>query len=119
MHYPQIQQSETYPWGGHTFSIHQIDDRWNHIGGVYVFAHRRTLLTWAPIYIGETEDFAERFRTHERWRDAVRLGATDVHAIVETGRLSREQLERTLIVKYMPPLNFQHRVGLLSDLFKR
>lgn len=119
MLFHETPQSETYPWGGYAFTIHKVTDRWNHVGGIYVFASRRTILTWTGLYVGETDDFAERFSAHERWRDAASLGATHVHALVMPDREARAQLERLLITQYLPILNTQHRVGTLRDLLNR
>ena len=61
------------------------------------------------LYVGKTDDFAKRPATHERLDEAVRLGATHIHARVVPLQADRDRIEKTLILSLQPPLNTQHR----------
>ena len=96
-------------WGGHEFSVHQHGENWSAVAGLYIFAAKNSEGKWFPLYIGQAESLAERLPTHERWQEAARLGATYVHARVESQAATRDAVERQLIQAYQPRLNTQHR----------
>jgi hypothetical protein len=98
----------TCTWGGLSFSIYTPPISWNDVGGIYIFSQLMPS-GWIPYYIGQTNSFSARLPTHERWPDAIRRGATHVHALVVRGQADRERLERELIGAYQPPLNDHHR----------
>ncbi len=102
--------NETANWGGYNFSVHSPGIAWNDVPGVYIFASRNAGGGWKAWYIGETDSFARRIPNHERWAEARRRGATHVHAMVEYSASTRSNLEQSLIRRYNPPLNVQHRV---------
>lgn len=102
--------TNTVRWWNWDFEVHVPPVRWNAVAGLYIFAGldlTRTL--WRPFYIGQTESLAERLPTHEYWQEAVRLGATHIHARVEPQAVTRQAMERILIQQYQPRLNSQHR----------
>lgn len=97
------------------------DRTWNGVPGLYVFYQRPTtpLVPGRVLYIGETESFASRMPGHERWAEAVRLGATGIWAAFFNGTSGlRQWAETDLIRAYRPPMNEQHnRPGsLLASL---
>ncbi|NQV29533.1 MAG: GIY-YIG nuclease family protein [Candidatus Marinimicrobia bacterium] len=49
------------------------------------------------LYIGKAESFKSRLDNHERWDDAVRAGATHIHAMVVATESERRQIEALLI----------------------
>ena len=60
-----------------------------------------------PLYVGQAESLAERLPTHERWPEAMRLGATHVHARVVLEAAMRDSIESQLIRSFQPRLNVQ------------
>ncbi len=101
---PEVAKWPTSDGQMHEFGVYTIDASWKKVGGVYIFTYADGQ-RWHPLYVGETEDFSVRLPAHERWQEAVRLGATHVHARSETQRAKREDLEQRLIRDHKPPLN--------------
>lgn len=87
--------------------------------GLYLFAQPGGLLDfgWRVTYVGETDDFATRIDGHEKWLDAVALGATHVGICPLYSANERWLVEREMITSYCPPLNVQH--NLLARLLDR
>ena len=67
----------------------------------------RVNLQWCALYVGKTQDFSSRISTHESWQEAVRLGATDVHAMEEQREQVHDVIEKELISWFRPRLNVQ------------
>jgi hypothetical protein len=90
-----------------TFTIYDPDaTRWKTVGGLFIFA-RVAGDGWDPLYVGKTENFCTGIPSHERWDEARRLGATQVHALVVPLEANRVRLEAALIGLLKPPLNEQ------------
>lgn len=98
--------SRTVFWLNYPFFVEFRSSDWHELPGVYVFAK---LMNGEgelePLYIGETNNFATRFPSHEKWASAARLGATQIHAMVVSDEECRKQIERELIDYYDPILN--------------
>lgn len=108
MHCPAYRP--TVYWRGYVFRIGDPSQvTWRRAGGVYVFAYQTEPNVWKPLYVGETGNFRERMWDHERWADAVRLGATHVVAIRLPTEEIRLWMELELIREFDPPLNVQGR----------
>jgi hypothetical protein len=74
---------------------------------------------WTIFYIGEAANIRDRMLGHERWLEAVGLGATHVLAHVSSAsEVVRRAEERDLIARYNPPLNVQHRTNAILDLVR-
>ncbi|MBV8800422.1 MAG: hypothetical protein JO208_11525 [Alphaproteobacteria bacterium] len=103
----------------YNFGIYQMSDNWNPVPVIYIFAHRMPLF-WKALYVGESENAKDRFCTHERWNEAVRLGATHVLALVSSAnQADRQRVERDLIGSLCPPMNVQHQSStLLTSLLR-
>jgi hypothetical protein len=86
----------------------KLNEGWNAIAGVYIFAYQSPT-GWHALYVGQTEDFSARLPNHERFEEAVKLGATHIHATVVQIEYYRDQLGKSLIAIYQPPMNVQHR----------
>ena len=105
--------ADTVHWlGQEEFLVYEGDTTgWNDTSGVYVFAridlNRQGGGQWVALYIGQTESFAERFSKHEKWPEAARQGSTHIHAKTVAGDAARKALERRMIDRYKPPLNYQ------------
>jgi hypothetical protein len=90
-----------------------LQTTWNDVAGVYVFARFNPLTDrWDPLYIGKTASFQSRIPCHERWFQAVLLGATHILAVTVPDEPMRSGIERRLIESYQPTLNVQHRASL-------
>lgn len=96
-------------WIKYEFEVLKKEGKWNKVGGLYIFAGLLTdpqgIDQWFPYYIGQTGDFSDRIPNHEKWEEAVQLGATHVHARVVKTPLARGLIERELISSFQPPLN--------------
>jgi len=99
--------SDKVTWLTHEFSVNQHGAEWKDIGGIYIFAGVTPQNQWKAYYIGKAASFQSRIPSHERWNEAVRLGATHVHARVVSPEATRVQVEAQLIQAYQPPLNDQ------------
>lgn len=96
-------------WLTHEFQINLHNANWRAVAGLYIFAAKNSEGKWFPLYIGQAESLAARLPTHERWQEALRLGATHVHARVVLEEAARCEVERQLIQAYQPRLNVHHR----------
>jgi len=101
--------SDKVNWLTHEFHILTMEDPWNDVGGIYIFAGVSPQNKWVAIYIGLAENFRNRMANHDRWIEAQRQGATHVHAKVVQSAGARLLLEKELIAAYQPPLNTHHR----------
>ena len=101
--------NETAYWLTYEFKVYDpLTTTWNDLPGVYIFAKVNEFTNrWKALYIGETESFKKRplGSGHEKWADALRLGATYIHARVESHKATRLAVERILIDQENPPLN--------------
>jgi excinuclease UvrABC nuclease subunit len=93
---------------GHSlaFDIFDKNQGWNHVGGIYIFTFLKKE-GWFPLYVGQASDFAERLPNHERLAEAVRLGATHIHAAVVATQKDRDAWEAALIRHLQPQMNEQ------------
>lgn len=96
-------------WVGYVFNVYQPGGYWYDVGGVYIFAGQNSMGQWVALYVGETQSFARRLASHERWPEAQRLGATHIHARREDSTWQRQVLEQTLIRTFQPRLNVQYQ----------
>ena len=98
-------------WLGHTFSVHLPSVEWSTAAGIYIFCGVSPQNKWTCLYVGQTVSFQARPGrpgAHDRWKEAVALGATHVHAMVVPLQAGRDRIERELIAGYKPPLNVHH-----------
>ena len=98
-------------WGGYDFTSYDpTQTNWNDVSGVYIFAGTSADgRWWQAKYIGQTTSFRARLgpgnNSHERWQEAIRQGATRIHARVVQNEIERRSLEQMLIETYNPPIN--------------
>jgi excinuclease UvrABC nuclease subunit len=90
------------------FEVYSQNTGWNALGGLYIFT-RLQAGNWQPLYVGQAENFQTRLPSHERLDEAVRNGATHIHATVVRQQGQRDEWERMLIRTLQPPMNAQHR----------
>lgn len=91
------------------FTIYGSNTTWNSVAGLYVFTYRTGQTDWYALYVGQAKDFSSRFASHELWNEAVRLGATHIHALVVPLAANRDKWEKMLIQHLQPPMNVQNR----------
>ena len=91
------------------FTVYDTNATWNRVGGLYIFAYIGKPNNWYAAYVGQTDDFSSRIPSHERWNEAVRLGATHIHALLVPLAANRDKWEKMLIQYLQPPLNIQDR----------
>lgn len=104
-----------WPLGnGQTFNFEVYDPKavtWNKVSGLYIFTYiaavKDGINYWEPLYIGQTNDFSSRIPSHERFNEAIRRGATHIHAVVVAQSADRDTLERLLIQHCKPVMNEQ------------
>jgi excinuclease UvrABC nuclease subunit len=99
-------------WLDRPFEVCIFNGLWRDVGGVYIFTGLDPQHGWwEPFYVGETGSFRSRMLQHrtDKWIEAVRLGATHVHALEVPQEALRLNMERELIDAYNPPLNVQLR----------
>ena len=101
-----------YRWADHEFDVYELGSvSWTDVGGVYIFAGPKRIPgpgdPWLPLYIGQTESFADRLPDHDMTSAAVEWGATHIHARIVSEERKRQLLEAILIKEYQPLLNVQ------------
>ena len=100
--------SNTVKWLTYEFVVCNQNGDWNDVGGVYIFCGVDPLQNvWKAKYIGQTGSFKDRIPNHDQWNEAVRLGATHVHAKVVPLQSERDAIEGQLLRAFHPPLNTQ------------
>jgi len=103
---------DTTIWTGasgskYTYTVFGPSSQWNDLPGNYIFA---SIVggRWMAHYVGQASSFKNRFSNHEKWEDAVKSGATHVHAHVNnSGESARLAEEYDLIRSNQPPCNVQ------------
>ena len=101
-------QTCDWPLGNGTsfrFEIYNRNDGWHQIAGLYIFCYATSNGNWTALYIGQTNDFSTRLPNHERLPEAIRLGATHIHAVVVPSQKDRNDLEQKLIYHIQPRMN--------------
>jgi excinuclease UvrABC nuclease subunit len=94
-------------WLTYGFDVYAPNTKWNDVPGIYIFAGPNASGRWRAYYIGQAASFKDRLADHENWNEAVRLGATHIHARVVQQQASRDTIEAELIEAYQPALNVQ------------
>ena len=88
------------------FTVYGANTNWNNNSGLYIFAY---LIgnRWRAVYVGQTDNFNSRLPNHDSLDEAVRKGATHIHAIVVPLQSNRNTWEKMLIQNLKPELNTQ------------
>jgi excinuclease UvrABC nuclease subunit len=94
-------------WLEFKFGVHQHEDVWSSLGGIYIFCGLNIQRAWYPFYIGQAASFRDRLQSHEQWLPAKKLGATHVHAMAVPNKNQRDEIEKKLIQAFKPSLNTQ------------
>ncbi|QQE10742.1 hypothetical protein JD969_14710 [Planctomycetota bacterium] len=107
--------NSTCDWPGatgksYTYYVHPISElnTFNpNQAGNYIFAKLDTNNLWDPVYVGQTEDFKERFGDHEKLLCATRNGATHIHLHINNSAHDRIQEETDIRHNFTTPCNMQ------------
>lgn len=94
---------------GYDFGVYNPNTDWYDKPGIYIFAFLNANNKWYGLYVGQANSFKDRLAGHERRDEAVRRGATHIHARAVTNPDTREALEEALLAKYPFPMNVQRR----------
>ena len=87
------------------FTIYDRNEGWNKVAGLYIFCYLDISGLWSPVYVGQTNDFSYRLPSHNRLSEAVRRGATHIHALVVPQASDRDKWEKMLIQNLHPPMS--------------
>ncbi len=81
---------------------------WKELPGNYIYAKETAPDSgkWIAVYVGQTMNLRNRLAGHEKEAEAIRNGATHIHAHTSSSNESeRVAEERDLIMKLNPPCN--------------
>ncbi len=106
---------EKWSWRGargnlYPFDVRQPFDAFPRGGGVYVFAVRPRgadldHMVRAALYVGSTPALAEALEGHPQWREALVLGASEVHVLAIRNPTIRAYVAGDLEAGLEPTLN--------------
>ncbi len=101
---------QTCTWQGasgqrYEYEIYPISTEFNAAPGNYIFAKLSSQNRWFPVYIGQTDNFLERFGNHHAAECIKRNGATHIHAHRNDSRTARLAEESDLLAAHNPPCN--------------
>ncbi len=101
---------ETVLWPGasgkkYRYWVHSLNTTFKDSAGNYIYAKRTASGKWTPVYIGETENLANRLPNHEKLPCVHRNGGTHIHAHTSGGQLERRREESDLLANFDPPCN--------------
>lgn len=84
------------PVGSFDFHAFNMSGDWNECAGVYMFV-KQEMQGQKILYVGLCESFKGRMPIHERWNEALLLGANSVHAVAVPIQATREALAPQLL----------------------
>jgi len=98
------------PSATYKFRLYPVDTEFKRIAGLYTFI---ILPTNSPasqnhytiLYIGITNDFKARFKSHHKLDDALELGCTHIGIMRKSSGRTRKKIEKDLLQYLNPPLN--------------
>lgn len=102
----------SWPLGNGDYLVFDVFDKnegWHAVPGLYIFAYILSNGDWKAIYVGKTDDFSSRMPNHDRLNDAIKKGATHIHAKVVMSDYDRSLFERMLIQNLQPELNQNYK----------
>jgi hypothetical protein len=114
---PQSEPVRTVRWFGasgtiYEFQLHDVGTAFKSRCGVYIFCRQINDGQYAPLYVGECDDFDGRVgrnrATHHKWQGVVTRGVSHVCTLFVPGdRAKRLRIEADLRQGLRPPLNDQ------------
>ena len=103
----------TMMWSGisgkeYKYWIVSIGASFKPVAGNYIFAKETSPNTWAPIYVGETDNLERRLSDHDKLPCVRRYGATHIHSHTSVDdNASRRKEEADIRDKWNPPYNLE------------
>ncbi len=86
--------------------IYSMETLWKSEPGNYIFAKKTSSGKWTPVYMGETDNLANRLPDHEKLPCVRRNGGTHIHTHTNSGGASvRRAEEADLLANFDPPCN--------------
>jgi len=101
----------TMKWEGRSgkkyqYWVYKVGTKFKTSPGNFIFARETKPLTFAPVYIGQTNDISERFDGHPKMPCIQENGATHIHIHSNTrGEAARLAEEADLISMWNPACN--------------
>ena len=99
-------------WLDYEFKVYDFNVDWRmipEVGGIYIFVFLQdSPLVWVPLYLGETESFADRIPTHEKLEQLRQLRVSHVHVLEVRNEAERKAIEKDLLQSYSTRLNQEY-----------
>lgn len=94
----------------YTFQLYPIGTTFRRIAGIYTFLilppqYQENSTFYNLLYVGITNDFFARLKTHHKIGEASHLGMTHIGILRKSSGRSRKKIERNLLQYLNPPLN--------------
>lgn len=93
-------------WLGQDFWASLPSATWKEVSGIYIFCGVTPQNVWNPLYVGQADNLRTRLANHERWREALALGASHILAKEVPLQADRDQLEQALIRSSPSPAEY-------------
>ncbi|MGO8674649.1 MAG: hypothetical protein ACLQVX_02115 [Limisphaerales bacterium] len=95
------QSGKNYKYG-----VYSLDTPFQSNPGNFIYAGQAEDGSWVPVYIAQTRNLHQRLEGHVTVDDAVKRGATHIHAHYDSvGQSARCTEERDLILRWNPVCN--------------
>ena len=86
--------------------VYEIGTKFKETPANYVFAQETAALTFAPVYVGQTDDLSVRLDDHEKMPFIRESGATHIHVHANSrGGAARLEEETDLVSMWNPVCN--------------
>ena len=101
----------TATWTGasgakYTYTIYGLGTSFNSVGGNYMFVRLDSNGKYSSLYVGQTEDLAQRLTpSHHKWPCATRNGMTHIAAHTNSSEARRLAEEQDLLAKFSTVCN--------------
>lgn len=99
-------------WLDYEFKVYDFNIDWRtvpEVSGIYIFAiFEESSWKWYPLYIGETESFADRIPPHEKLDQLRKLRMSHVHVLEVRNEAERKAIEKELLLSYSTRLNQEY-----------
>ena len=101
----------TIKWEGRSgrkykFWVYKLGTRFKETPANFILARETGNLTFAPVYIGQTDDLSKQFDNFEEMPEVREGGATHIHAHANSrGELARLDEETDLLERWKPAFN--------------
>ena len=101
----------TIKWEGHSgrkykFWVYKLGTRFKETPANFILARETADLTFAPVFIGQTDDLSTRFINFEEMPEVQQGGATHIHAHANSrGESARLEEEADLLDRWKPTFN--------------